>query len=115
MRCLRSKLIAAPIKASTSERVLLALLEFIFVVFVCDVYRGLRLCLKRQRLLMIAVAIATTSVREYVLLYVIPLVDALCPTVLARCGSGIGSMASRGFVAVRNRCWCDGKSRALCK
>jgi hypothetical protein len=113
MRCLLSKPIAAPIKASTSERVLLALLEFIVVVFVCGVCRGSRLCLKRQRLLMIAVAIATTSVRGYVLLYVMPLVDALCPTVLARCGSGIGSMANRSFVVVRNKSWCDGKSRVV--
>jgi hypothetical protein len=62
---------------------------------------------------MFAVAIATTTVRGYALLYVMLLVDALCPKVLARRGSGIGSMTSRSYVVVRNKFWCDEKSRGV--
>jgi hypothetical protein len=37
----------------------------------------------------------------------------LCPKVLARRGSGIGSMTSRSYVVVRNKFWCDEKSRGV--
>jgi hypothetical protein len=60
-----------------------------------------------------AVAVATMTVRGYVLLYVMPLVDALNPNVLARHGSGIGSMTSRSLIVVRNKSWCDEKSRGV--
>jgi hypothetical protein len=111
MRCLFIKQIAPAIKLSTSKRVLLALLGFIVVVFVCGVCLGLMLCLGHKDW-MFAVAIAIMTVRGYALLYVL-LVDALCPKVLARRGSGICSMASRSCVVVRNKFWCDEKSRGV--
>jgi hypothetical protein len=68
-----------------------------------------------QRLWMVAVAVATMTVSGYVLLYVMLSVDALCPKVLARRGSGIGSVAIRSFVVVRNKSWCEESRGALCK
>jgi hypothetical protein len=112
MRCLFSKQIAPAIKLSTSKRVLLALLGFIVVVFVCGVCLGLMLCLGHKDW-MFAVAIATMTVRGYALLYVMLLVDVLCRKVLARRGSGICSMASRSCVVVRNKFWCHEKSRGV--